>query len=77
MLANNVKRMTESKNHHSTTPKEIVNLGKDTQMIMNYLYSAICSEARKDKSHKDVTFCKTNGIVLSTSQCHETKWERV
>lgn len=52
MLANNVKRMTESKNHHSTTPKAIVNLGKDTQMIMKYLYSAICSEARKDKSQR-------------------------
>lgn len=40
MPANNVKRMTESKNHHSTTPKATVDLDKDSQMIINYLHSA-------------------------------------
>jgi len=40
MPANNVKRMTESKNHHSTTPKASTDLGKHSQMTINYLYNA-------------------------------------
>lgn len=40
MPANNVKRMTESKNHHSTTPKASADLGKHSQMTINYLYNA-------------------------------------
>lgn len=83
MPANNVKGITESKNYHSTTPKAIVDLGKDIQMIMKYLYSAIYSEGRKDKSqrrdnlqnkwhspvHKSVSRNK-----MGKSESHEKRW---